>query len=312
MSLESLPYGAPVADVVRFVHRDGAVILRDVLNAEQLTQINAELDGPMEATRCGSAKENVDYQAFHGYRTKRLTNTISRSRVAREDFIGNPVTLGYVTELFKDVCDTFWLQSSQTIEIHPGEKVQPLHRDMDNYPVFRRFVPDKAPEVTVNYLLALVDSTEAAGATRVIPGSNKWPFEDRGKPQMTIAAELEAGSALLMSGKTIHGGGANTTTNVKRRVLSTGFNPGFLYARRRPPLLGAVGTRTNDVAGAAADHRVPLVPSVPSARRQSLAIRLRRARRSSEALSGRAEAGFPPSSCHRAAEIVVECLIVSQ
>ena len=44
MSLESLRYGAPAADVVRFVHCDGAVILRDVLNAEQLTEINAELD----------------------------------------------------------------------------------------------------------------------------------------------------------------------------------------------------------------------------------------------------------------------------
>ena len=278
MSLESLPYGAPATDVVRFVHRDGAVILRDVLNAEQLAEINAELDGPMEATRCGSAKENVDYQAFHGYRTKRLTNTISRSRVAREDFIGNPVTLGYVTELFKDVCDTFWLQSSQTIEIHPGEKVQPLHRDMDNYPVFRRYGAEKAPEVTVNYLLALVDSTEAAGATRVIPGSNKWPFEERGKPQMTIAAELEGGL-----------GAADERQDDSRRrcehhdereaaCAEHGFQPRLPHARRRPPLLGAVGTRTNDVAGAAADHRIPLVPSVPSARRQSLAIRLRRAR----------------------------------
>ena len=52
------------------------MILRDVLNAAQLAEINAELDGPLEATRSGSAKENVDYQAFHGYRTKRLTNTI--------------------------------------------------------------------------------------------------------------------------------------------------------------------------------------------------------------------------------------------
>jgi ectoine hydroxylase-related dioxygenase (phytanoyl-CoA dioxygenase family) len=121
-----------------------------------------------------------------------------------------------------------WLQSSQTIEIHPGEKAQVLHRDMDNYPVFRRYGPDDAPEVTVNYLLALVDSTEAAGATRVIPGSNKWPFRERGAPEMTIAAELKPGSALLISGKTIHGGGANVTPNVKRRVLSTGFNPGFL------------------------------------------------------------------------------------
>jgi ectoine hydroxylase-related dioxygenase (phytanoyl-CoA dioxygenase family) len=226
--LESVPFGAPIADVVRVVHRDGAVVLRDVLDAKQVAQINKDLDEPLEQTRCGSVKDNAEYQAFHGHRTKRLTNTITLSRTAREDFIGNPITLGYVTELFNDVCDTFWLQSSQTIEIHPGEQAQFLHRDMDNYPVFRRYGVERAPEVTVNYLLALVDSTEAAGATRVIPGSNRWSFEERGTPEMTIAGELEAGSALLMSGKTIHGGGANVTTNVKRRVLSTGFNPGFL------------------------------------------------------------------------------------
>ena len=54
---------------------------------------------------------------------------------------------------------------------------------MDNYPVFRRYGPDDAPEVTVNYLLALMDSTEAAGATRVIPGSNKWPFANAARPR---------------------------------------------------------------------------------------------------------------------------------
>jgi len=236
-NLESLPYGAPVADVARLVHRDGALILRDVLNAAQVAQLNGELDGPLAAVPCGSAKANEEYQAFHGYRTKRMTNAVTLSRTAREDFIGNPVTLAYVEELFKDVCDTFWLQSSQTIEIHPGEKAQFLHRDMDNYPVFRRYGVDAAPELTINFLLALVDCTEAAGATRVIPGSNTWPFEERGAPEMTIAAELKAGSALLMSGKTVHGGGANVTRDIKRRVLSIAFNPGFLVPEEAYPFV---------------------------------------------------------------------------
>ncbi len=235
MKLESLPFGSPTADVVRLVHRDGAVILRDVLNAAQIAQINADLDGLMEATRCGSNKTNVDQQEFHGHRTKRLTNLVTLSKTAREDFIGNPITLAYVKELFKDVCDTFWLQASQTIEIHPGEKAQFLHRDMENYPVFRRYGPKDAPELTVNFLLALVDSTEAAGATRVIPGSNHWPFEERGTPEMTIAAEIPAGSAILMSGKTIHGGGANVTPDVKRRVVAISFNPGFLVPEEAYP-----------------------------------------------------------------------------
>jgi len=200
-------------------------------------QINADLDGPMEATRCGSVKDDVAMQQFHGYRTKRLTSVVMLSEVAREEFIGNPITLGYVKELFKDVCDTFWLQSSQAIEIHPDEKAQFLHRDMKNYPVFRRYGPENAPEVTVNFLLALVDSTEAAGATRLIPGSNHWPFDERGTPEQTIAGELPAGSALLMSGKTIHGGGANVTQDYKRRVVAISFNPGFLVPEDAYPFV---------------------------------------------------------------------------
>jgi len=71
----------------------------------------------------------------------------------------------------------------------------------------------------------------------VIPGSHKWSFEQRGTPDMTIAAELQAGSALLMSGKTLHGGGANMTTNVKRRVLSVAFSPGFLVPEEAHPFV---------------------------------------------------------------------------
>jgi len=234
--LETLRFGAPAAEVARLMHRDGAVILQNALDASQIRQINADLDAALEAVRCGSSKANAEYQAFHGHRTKRATNAVTLSTAARE-LIGNPITLGYVAELFEDVCDTFWLQSSQAIEIHPGEKAQFLHRDMDNYPVFRRYGPDGAPEVTVNFLVALMDVTEQAGATRVIPGSNTWPFEETGTPEMTIPARLKAGSALFLSGKTIHGGGANVTTDIKRRVLSLGFNPGFLVPEEAYPFV---------------------------------------------------------------------------
>lgn len=111
-TLQSLPFGAPIDDVVSLLPRDGAVVLRDVLNTVQLAQINAELDGPLDATRCRSLKDNVEMQQFHGYRTKRLTSVVMLSRTVREEFIANPTTLGYVKELFKDLCDSFWLQSS--------------------------------------------------------------------------------------------------------------------------------------------------------------------------------------------------------
>jgi ectoine hydroxylase-related dioxygenase (phytanoyl-CoA dioxygenase family) len=234
-TLQRVAFGTPAATVTKLVHREGAVILENVLDSSQVARITADLDAPLEALHFGSSTTDAGYQAFHGYRTKRMTNVVTLSPTAREDFISNPILLGYVTELFKDVCDTYWLQTCQAIEIHPGEKAQLLHRDMDTYPVFRRYGPDGAPEVTINCILALVDCTEEAGATRVIPGSNTWTFRERGTPAMTVAAELPAGSALLMSGKTIHGGGANVTTNVKRRVLSTAFNPGFLTPEEAYP-----------------------------------------------------------------------------
>jgi len=57
-----------------------------------------------------------------------MTNAVALSKTAREDSIGNPITL------------------------HPGEKAQFLHRDMDNYPVFRRYGVEHAPELTAPHV----------------------------------------------------------------------------------------------------------------------------------------------------------------
>jgi ectoine hydroxylase-related dioxygenase (phytanoyl-CoA dioxygenase family) len=54
---------------------------------------------------------------------------------------------------------------------------------------------------------------------------------------MTIPAELESGCAVFYSGKVIHGGGANKTKDVKRRVISSGFNPGFLVPEEAYPFV---------------------------------------------------------------------------
>jgi len=234
--LSSLRFGAPTAEVMEIFRRDGGLVLEGALTEAEVAQVNADLEAGLEAMHCGTIKQDEFAQAFWGRRTKRMTNVVTLSRTWRERLIDRDETFSYVGAVFQGVSDAFWLQSSQAIEIQPGEKAQPLHRDMGNYPVFNQYGPS-GPEVTCNMILALCRSTEAAGATRVIPGSHLWDFSRRWAEEMTIPAELEPGSVLFYSGKLIHGGGANVTADVKRRVVSSAFNPSFLVPEEAYPFV---------------------------------------------------------------------------
>ncbi len=235
-TLATLPFGAPTAQVMEIFHRDGGLILEGALTGAEVAAVNADLDAALEAMHTGTIKDDPVAQAFWGRKTKRLTNVVSFSPTWRERLIDRDETYDYVKTVFAGVSDAFWLQSSQAIEIQPGEKLQPLHRDMGNYPVFNQYGP-AGPEVVCNMILALVHSTEAAGATRVIPGSHRWDFDREPTHEMTIAAELKPGSVLFYGGKVVHGGGANVTPDVKRRVIASAFNPSFLVPEEAYPFV---------------------------------------------------------------------------
>jgi ectoine hydroxylase-related dioxygenase (phytanoyl-CoA dioxygenase family) len=234
--LATLPFGAPTEEVMELFHRDGGLILEGALTEEEVARVNADIDAELERMHHGTVKEDEAAQVFFGRRTKRLTNLITLSPTWRERMIDRDETFAYVRAVFEGVSDAFWLQSSQAIEIHPGEKAQPLHRDMGNYPIFFRYGPS-GPEVTCNMLLALCHSTEAAGATRIIPGSHRWELSRPGTPEETVAGELKPGSVLFYSGKVVHGGGANVTADVKRRVIASAFNPSFLVPEEAFPFV---------------------------------------------------------------------------
>jgi len=235
-ALTTLPFGAPTEQVMEIFHRDGGLILEGALNAAEVAAVNADLDAALGALHCGTIKDDPEAQAFWGRKTKRLTNVVTLSPTWRERLIDRDETYDYVRTVFAGVSDAFWLQSSQAIEIQPGERAQPLHRDMGNYPVFNRYGP-AGPEVACNMLLALVPSTEAAGATRIIPGSHRWDFSREATHDMTIPAELNPGSVLFYGGKVLHGGGANVTADVKRRVIASAFNPSFLVPEEAYPFV---------------------------------------------------------------------------
>ena len=121
-------------------------------------------------------------------------------------------------------CEDYLLNTGQLIQIGPGETAQSLHRDEDAWPHFK---PPK-PLLEVEAMFALSDFTIANGCTQVVPGSHLWEPEREAEPDEVQRAEMQAGSALVYLGTTVHGGGANTTTDQWRRGMFFGFVVGWL------------------------------------------------------------------------------------
>jgi ectoine hydroxylase-related dioxygenase (phytanoyl-CoA dioxygenase family) len=77
-------------------------------------------------------------------------------------------------------------------------------------------------------MFALTDFTLANGATQVVVGSHLWEPGRMPTDDEITHAEMPAGSALIYLGSTLHGGGANTTSDERRRGMFLGFVVGWL------------------------------------------------------------------------------------
>jgi ectoine hydroxylase-related dioxygenase (phytanoyl-CoA dioxygenase family) len=170
----------------------------------------------------GSTTEGF-WTEFHGDQTKRITGLPKHSPAWIELLCDERYQA--MGDRYLGAND-YWLNTGQLICIGPGETPQLLHRDELNWPAAMR-----DEEITVTAIFALTDFTEPNGATIIAPGSNHWPGTLPPAPEGTLCqATMTAGSALLYSGKVIHGGGANTTADQWRVGLHAGFCRGWLRA----------------------------------------------------------------------------------
>ena len=202
--------------------RDGGLIVESFLSDDLLARLRQEVAPLISKKTPGSTTEGL-WTEFHGEQTKRIT--------------GLPTVSPAWVELLQDEAyrsmgdrylgaNEYWLNTGQLICIGPDETPQMLHRDELNWP---RAMRDE--EITVTAIFALTDFTEENGATVIAPGSNHWEGALPEVPEgTTCQATMPAGSALLYSGKVIHGGGANTTRDEWRVGLHAGFCCGWLRA----------------------------------------------------------------------------------
>jgi len=198
-SLRHLPADAAAQTIAEILGADGALILDDVAQPDQVAAVMAEIRPYIEATGPGR-------DAFSGFSTTRTGALAARSPLCRE-LILHPAILAACDAFLLRACDRYQLHLTQVIRIRPGQPAQPLHRDRLAWGGFLTGV-----EPQLNTIWAMSEFTEENGATRVVPGSPGWPESRRAEPHEIGYAEMSPGSVLVYSGSVLHAGGENRST----------------------------------------------------------------------------------------------------
>ena len=194
--LTTLPSSASKEEILEIIQRDGAVILKDMIDAAEVDRVLQETRPYVEATRRGADQ-------FSGLQTTRTGALVARSAACR-DLIMNDTVLGAARAFLAPYCARIQLHLGQIIRLEPGQKAQAIHRDRWAWGTYLKDV-----EPPFNTIWAITDFTFENGATQVVPGSQTWDDDRRPKPEEITYAEMTKGSALLYTGSVFHGGGAN-------------------------------------------------------------------------------------------------------
>ncbi len=206
----------PTADadaLRRALDEAGCCVLERLVDESVMAAIADELHAHRAAASVGASD-------FEGHRTRRTGAPLPRSATFRSIAMHPAImaagdhVLGHAT--------TWRFSAAEYIEIGPGESAQRLHRDAWKYDMV-----DFPCEVELNGMWAVTEFVAANGATRVVPGSHRWPHDARPDPSSTVAAEMPAGSLFVYTGSVFHGGGANDSDG-RRAGLSLQHAVGWL------------------------------------------------------------------------------------
>jgi hypothetical protein len=235
--------------IARALERDGAVILEGLLAPDVVARVNDEVEAAVAAADPAEKLFNLVMAQFHGPFTRQVTGVPGISRTFAVDVMCHPLLLALCDRILLPSCARYQLNLGHLLQRGPGSTEQWLHRDEAVW----SDVPRPHPELQLASVIALVDFTRQNGATRIVPGSHRWP--DRAlspaeqvntispAPGQIAFAEMPAGSAVVYSGGTIHGGGANST-DIPRRGAHLSYTLGWLRTEENnylsvPPALAA-------------------------------------------------------------------------
>ena len=203
-TIPRLPASATADEIASALRDHGSVIVEQLIDPTTCDRLQAELEPWVAATPVGA-------DDFSGRNTRRTGGLLAKCPTSA-DLIAHPTVLDVVDQVLWPSKTTFQLHLTQSIAIGPDSPAQFLHRDhwcFDFFP-FPRDI-----DVEVSTIWALTDFTEENGATRVVPDSHRTPDDVRYQPEDTLPAEMPRGSVVMYLGSTVHGGGANRSTEVR-------------------------------------------------------------------------------------------------
>jgi ectoine hydroxylase-related dioxygenase (phytanoyl-CoA dioxygenase family) len=267
-TIERFDAHTDVDDVYDALVRDGAVIVEQLLPLDVVAQVNDDVEAAVAAADPNEELFNPALQAFFGPCTKQVSGVAGMSRAFAVDVMCHPLLLALCDRLLLPSCARYQLNLGHLLQRGPGADEQFLHRDE----LVWSDVPRPHPELQLASVIAFVDFTRENGATRVVPGSHRWPdrqltpgeqfAQPAPEPDQIAYAEMPAGSAVIYSGGTIHGGGSNTT-DVPRRGAHLSYCLGWLrteennYLAVPPEVAVTLPRHAQEVLGYAVHDSIP-------------------------------------------------------
>ena len=250
------------------IERDGAAILDGLLSARVVAQVNDEVGKILDAADPDAELFNPIMRAFHGPCTKQLTGACAISPTFATEVMCHPLLLALCDSILLPSCARYQLNLGHLLQRGPGADEQLLHRDEAVW----SDVPKPAPELQLATVIAFVDFTRDNGATRVVPGSHRWPDRNLSpaeqftqpapSPEQIAYAEMSAGSAVVYTGGTIHAGGSNTTA-IPRRGAHLSYCLGWLrteennYLAVPPEIAAKLPRQAQELLGYSVHDSIP-------------------------------------------------------
>ncbi|MGI9601491.1 MAG: phytanoyl-CoA dioxygenase family protein [Acidimicrobiales bacterium] len=247
-----------IDQIVAALRDDGGVIIDDFLDGEVVSALNHELDPVMAEAPHERRFINPAIADFFGDRVRHLTGIAGRSPLFATEVLCHPLYEAVNAQILGPNCANWRLNIGHLLERGPGAEQQFIHRDEDVW----SFLPKPHPEVEVASIVALKDFTADNGATRLVPGSNRW--EDGRYPDDSEleVAEMPAGAAVVYLGSTYHAGGTNNTDDEWRRGFHLSFVVGWLRTEENnilatpPDMVHHLPRRAQELIGYAAHDAI--------------------------------------------------------